>query len=140
MNIPEGAIVGFAPVGTPLTPDLEGFEPIGHLSEPMPIRPTLDDVLGEVLRDAGLSVTNSRWTDPAVLRSIPADNLLAGIDDTALTIRPLTREHTVTFTVQKVNRRTLRLLFGDAVPRSARSLRRRRAKLRRKRQMRRRHR
>lgn len=116
MTFPEGAIVGFAPAGTPPTPDLEGFEAIGHVE------------------------TNSRWTDPAVLRSIPADELLAGIDDTALTIRPLTREHTVTFTVQKVNRHTLRLLFGDAVPRSVRSLRRRRANLRRKRRIRRRHR
>lgn len=125
MTFPDGAIVGFAPVGTPLTPDLEGFEPIGRVANPAKIRPRLSDVLGEALRDAGLSMTARLW--------------LPGDDDPALTI-PAAREYSATFTVQKVNRRTLRLLFGDAVPRSARSMRRRRANLRRKRQMRKKHR
>lgn len=129
---PSGLLV--APVGTPLTPDLEGFKPIGHLANPATIRPRLDDLLTDVLRDAGLSLTVK------TSREIPADELLSGIHDPTLTIRPSARSHTVTFTVPKVKRRTLRLLFGDAVPRSARSQGRRRANLRRKRQMRKKHR
>ena len=44
--------------------------------------------------------------------------------------------HTVEFTAKKLNRRVVELLFGVRLPRSARSLRRRRAKLDRKRRMR----
>lgn len=44
--------------------------------------------------------------------------------------------HTVEFTAKKLNRRVVELLLGVRLPRSARSLRRRRAKLNRKRRMR----
>lgn len=44
--------------------------------------------------------------------------------------------HTVEFTAKNVNRRVVELLFGVRLPRSSRSLRRRRAKLNRKRRMR----
>lgn len=53
---------------------------------------------------------------------------------------PSAREYSVAVTFPDVIRGALRLLFGDALPRSARSLRRRRANLRRKRQTRKKHR
>lgn len=50
------------------------------------------------------------------------------------------RTETFEFTIKKVNRKVLRMYLGDRLPRSARSLRRRRSKLRRKRIARRRNR
>ncbi|WP_238840746.1 hypothetical protein [Prescottella equi] len=67
-------------------------------------------------------------------------NLLPASLEESIRLASAPRELSFTFQVKSMNRDVLRVFFGDRLPRSARSLRRRKANLRRKRRMRRRHR